>query len=152
MGNFLFFQGKYNTFEIGGGRKSKSKNNTFWDQRVKDGRTNNLALYIGIRSYERFWKIKCQCSWEANGYVSYKLFLWSHHQGLTYEHSFPISDNVGMIKCGDRHLSTICLLRDYYWLMLACGWNLPTLCFPNSNLIIWQLRHCGFVISIQTLD
>ena len=36
--NFLFLQGKYNTFEKEGGRKNKSKseNNTFWGLRVTD--------------------------------------------------------------------------------------------------------------------
>ena len=61
LGNFLFLQSKYNTIEIGGGRKSKSKseNNTFWGQRVTDGRTHNLALYMRIVISETEDVIRC---------------------------------------------------------------------------------------------
>ena len=56
MGNFLFLQGKYNTFEIGGGRKSESENNTFWGLRVTD-----LALYIRM-----LCRMKLNWTWLIN--------------------------------------------------------------------------------------
>ena len=50
-GTFYFYKANNNTFEIGGGQKIKSKNNNFGGQRVTDGRTHNLALYIRIMGY-----------------------------------------------------------------------------------------------------
>ena len=148
MGNFLFLQSKYNTFEIGGRRKSESKseNNTFWGQRVTDGRTHNLALNIWI-DYE------CMKAWRDD---SDQWWWWRWLDNMVCHGSDWLKcapHSVSLIKkssCSKKCMETWRVVRRYLH-QLSLFFQLIQNCHKMSENFLHKTRDQS-VFNVQTIN